>query len=605
MDLFKEIDAVQEHFERPINVSTYNTEDGNTFKYNFDTRGEIALITFMSASKYLKGNIDELGVKPFYNIVNQIVDLEVRATDIDTKNFILRPDSPEYEVHALLATKAIHQWFDENNFAETLNQFGEIGARYGNVLLKRSYVDGKINVEVVNWSAIAFDQFDIEGGAKVETHYMTALDLQKKRGVWNEDVIDEAIRVIESKTSDSYTGDDKNTRDIEVLEYEGELARSLFTENENDEGFSIQHYFVIKDAQGTEDLILFQEELKTSNYIYYGRKKLDGRGWALGVVEQGKEAQGEVNLLKIAERRAIEMASKKLYVTDDDEYDDNNVLVDKENGDVLFVNSGKYVRELPTVNGALPQFVNAKDDWVNQFKSSQSAFDSVTGDTMPSGTAYRLGLLQAKQANSIFKYIQQGKGIVLKRVVSEWILPDLFKSIDKEFILEAGFSAKELDLIHSRFATVLANQKVLNMLDRGELPDALTYEEMIQEIQDNIPRKDIQFMDIKKGFFKEAKKHIRIDITGESEDTEAKIATLNSLLQIAQQDQAGLIFPPEATKELVREITRLANISSIEFGLGMPNKKGNDLAPEQAGIAPQGQAPVNIQGNGQANSELL
>ena len=140
MDIFSEINEIKSNFNTPITVETYQDEaTGETYSYDFDTKKEIAIATFMGASRYLGGNEDELGIKPYFNIINQMVDLEVRATDIDTANIVLRHTHPDYEIHAILLTKVLKQWFDSVGFAEVINDWNETGSRYGNSLLKASY----------------------------------------------------------------------------------------------------------------------------------------------------------------------------------------------------------------------------------------------------------------------------------------------------------------------------------------------------------------------------------------------------------------------------------------------------------------------------------
>ena len=609
MKLFREIDDIKSHFEQPIHVDTYEL-DNSSIEYQYDTRKEIAFITFMSASKYLSGDTDELGKKPFFNIVNQIVDLEIRATDIDTKDIILRPTSPEFEVQAMLATKYMHNMFKEMNFAETLNEYGEMLARYGNVLFKRSYDEnGKLDISIVNWLSIAFDQFDIENGAKVESHYMTSLELESKRGIWIDEAIDEALEALDQQREDKDKG---NTNVIEVLEVEGQFSKAVYMENEleSDEeapkGYSLQHYFVIGGGEENKGVLLFKEELKESNYIYDGRKKRLGVGWALGVVEEGKEAQGEVNLYKILERRALELASIGLMVTDDEELDDLNVLTEKKRGDTLLVRSGKTYKNLDTTSNSLQFLPSAVNSWQDSYKSTMSAFDSVTGEETTSGLSYRLGLLQAKQASSIFDYRREKKGICLgSKVITKWILPEVAKGIDKDFILEAGFSAEEIDIIHDRFALSIANRKVQDILESGRELDPLTYQEMIAEVKDNLPKKEIQFLDIKKGDLKEAIDNIRVDITGEEENVAAKLETLNSLLQMAMQDQTGA-FPPETVPNLVKEITRLAGVSMVEYGLGTPSAK-KPVESQLGASQGQGDIPTinSVEQNAQGNNQIL
>lgn len=594
MKILKEVEYIENRFNEPVIVTSYEDNSSNTIEYSYDTKKEIATITFMRASKYLSGDSDELGIKPFYNIINQIVDLEVRATDIDTKDIILRPKSPEYEMHALLATKAMHNILNDMLFSETLNEYGETLTGYGNVLFKRTFDEkGDIKISIINWLNIVFDQYDIEKGSKIEYHSLTANDLENKRGFWNDEVINQAIEEIES----SKNGKGRVINSVQIIEVEGYFNESIYTNTEREDlennPVSLQHYFIYKKGAGNG--VLFKEKLKSSNYIFDGRKKRLGLGWNLGVVEEGKESQIAVNLMKIYERRALEMKSLGLNVTDDPELEDMNSLLNKKRGDTIFVSPGKTFRPLDVSNVNTIEFENAKNSWQDNYKATLSAFNSVTGEQTTSGLSYRLGLLQAKQASSIFDYRREKKGIVIgQKIIKEWILPEIFKKINKDFILEAGFSTDELDTIQTRYATVIANEKLAEMIKKGVEIDNLTYKEMIQEIKDTLPKKETQFLDIKKGFFKNAEKHIRIDITGEEENVSAKMETLNTLIQL--ETQLGNKDNVEALK---KEIIRLSGISGIDYGLeNAPKAKQNNIAPEQAQVN-------SIKSNAQSNSKVL
>lgn len=590
MSLDKEISRIEDIFLTPLQVETYENDEGSS-SYSFDTRRQIAIISFMSASQYLTGDRDELGVKPFYNIVNQIVDLEVRATDIDTKNIILRPNVPNYDMEAMLATKALHNWLRDKKFGKTLNKLGETLARYGNVLLKRSYdTTGEICVSVCNWSSMTFDPFDIARGPKLEIHYMQAIDFEKKRGIWDDTAIDMALDELEQLDDEFY---------LKVTEVEAELPRKVFTENWNTKGISLQHYFVVRDSQKYDQICLFKEELKESNYKYYGRKELDGRGWALGVVEQGQNAQVEINLIKIMERRSLELASKKLYLTNDDELEDSNFFVDKENGDVVY--SGKEVTELSTFTNALPLYENVKESWLNQFKASLSAFDAVTGESMPSGTAYRLGLLQAKQASSMFDYLKQGKGMFVEEVITDWVLQEVAKGINRQFVLSAGFTPQQLDVINERFATSLANKEIIKQIERGKLPTSASYQAIIDDIKQGLSTEETQFIDIPKGMFKNIKNKVKVIVVDESEDVQAKIDTLSSFLQVAQNDPEGIIFGPDGVKNIVKEISRLTNISLVGLGVGEANKP----TPQQTATVDLSDMSNTMQQDEQGISQVL
>ncbi len=585
MDIFSEINEIKSNFSTPITVETYQDEaTGETYSYDFDTKKEIAIATFMGASRYLGGNEDELGIKPYFNIINQMVDLEVRATDIDTANIVLRHTHPDYEIHAILVTKVLKQWFDSVGFAEVINDWNETGSRYGNSLLKASYDNGEVVASVPRWSSMTFDQYNIADGVKIETHIMTPLDLEKKRGVWDDEAIDEAIEYIEKKVRE----DEETERSIEVLEVEGEFMRKTFTEDDNTTGFSFQHYFIVDEEE--LGLIFFKEEIDSSNYAYYGRKKMDGRAWALGVSEQGKEAQGEINVFKTLERRAMAMSSKKLYITDDEEFQDSNVLTEKENGDVLLKKPNKTFAELSTSTNTLPMFENAISSWREQLKATLSAFDAVTGDSLPSGTTFRLGLLQAKQASSIFEYLRERRGQVLKKFIKDKILPALIKSkFKKDFVLSAFFTAKEIDLLNEKHAHLLAQRKLAEMFNNGKV-DYVNYEEMVEEIKASLPKNEQMFITIEKGLMEGVLDNVEVVVTNESEDAEAKIATYSTFLQLAMQDVNNATFAPTAAQDLISEISRLSNTQVS----GLLSKTKKDVMPQQAPQTPDTSAVANL-----------
>src|SRR5690606_2777823 len=103
----------------------------------------------------------------------------------------------------------------------------------------------------------------------------------------------------------------------------------------------------------------------------------------------------------------------------------------KETGDILY--SQGEIKELTTFSNSLPMFENVKDSWMNQFKATLSAFDAVTGETMPSSTAYRSVLLQAKQASSMFEYLKEGKGMFIEEVITDWVLDEVAKKINRKY----------------------------------------------------------------------------------------------------------------------------------------------------------------------------
>src|ERR1035437_8307250 len=69
----------------------------------FSQKGQINTIEFYNNSKYLNGQLDELGrEKPFFNILNAICDVENTAKDLDTKDINITSDDGNHYLESWL-----------------------------------------------------------------------------------------------------------------------------------------------------------------------------------------------------------------------------------------------------------------------------------------------------------------------------------------------------------------------------------------------------------------------------------------------------------------------------------------------------------------------
>jgi hypothetical protein len=224
-------DCIKEYEQGTITIS------GDIEFSMFNT---VRQITHYILSKYFKG-----GSGRFRNIGNAIVDLEWRAKNIDRKS-IEAHATDGHHVFSLIVNKELQQWMKDNNL----------------------------------------DPRDIAGGPKIDRHYLTALDLNKKADVWTETddkgVLNIDLAIEAAKKDKTSKGDNR----IEIWDIEREFEYSDIYEDESDKNEEIALYNIIVAVVSENKFCLYKTKPKESRYKHDARKAVEGRDMGLGVWEK-------------------------------------------------------------------------------------------------------------------------------------------------------------------------------------------------------------------------------------------------------------------------------------------------------------------------------
>lgn len=531
-----------------IDGLTYNPKE--TFKK----------VIYYTESKYLSGSKDHRGKeKPFYNIVNFRVNVATRATDIDTKDIQIIADEPQFMPMSFLLQKEVYNWMKESNYAKTLNEMGATRAKYGEVLIKKCIEDEdgqeELKIDVVDWRNVIVDPTDPDD-LVIEKHYMNDQELFEKIGIWDdvEQAIDEA-----RKTSDGK---------LEVLEVTGYIPEAMSPDGGDEYTFKIQKFFLyMKGKSNKSTNILYHEFLDEMPYKSLPWEKVNGR-LGRGIVEDGFEAQRWVNDAVVKEKEAMELGSKVIFKTTDTNIQ-NNVLSEVDNGDIIKITQGSDLSLVNTITNALPEYRQLIQAWDSQLEKTTSTFNAVTGETMPSGTAYRTTAILNQEATSMFDYRREEMGIFQVEIFTEWIIPFLLKRFNKAHILSAEFTPDELIAIDDSFANYEANQKVKQMILSGNPVYAEDYAKLVAETKDILKKtKDKRFLDIPKGQYKNWKPKVTIITTGEQKNKAVILESLNNVLMTAAKAPQVLTDP--TLSKVFAKILEVSGsgISPISLGMG-------------------------------------
>ncbi len=556
-------------------------------------------VLFYSNSKLLNGNKDKNGRElPFFNIVNGMVTTAVVATDIDTKDIRVEAEEPQDFDKSWLFNHEIQNWMKDSDFAETLNKMGETRARFGGVLVKKCIEDeegekGKLEIEVVEWKNLKTDQVNIEDGVIIEQHYLTPVELQRKKGVW--DNLDEAIKLYAKK------GHISTSERMEIWEVTGEFPESFLSdedESEADEDYSLQkHFFAVK---GSKFVHLYYEALKENTYKYLPWKERSGLpdGLGVGVVEEGEEAQVWTNDAIQKEQAAMEYSGKVIMKTNSKKIGNN--IDELDNGSIVPLDDGKDINVLNLLNGSLPQFQNMADKWWSQYERTTSSYDAVRGETPPSGQPYRLQALVANSGASHFDYRREEWGIFLKEIFEDWVFPYIEKKLNKAHILASDFSPEELEKLDEAYAKYTATDYAKEQMLSGKpftLEDYMTVQQGFKDVVGKTGKR--RFLDIPDGYYKNMKSKLVINITGEQKNKMAAMESLNSMLQtMIPMVQMGIVSP-ENLQTILNKIIEMsgAGISPMSLSKG-------GMAQNVQGMQPQQPMQPNQQQNGQPTQAI-
>jgi hypothetical protein len=481
-------------------------------------------------SQFETGPKDSLGRdKPFYNIVKSRVNLATRATDIDVKDIQVESTVSDDYARSFVFRKKVAQWMKDKGFARLLNQMGKTRNKYGGVLVKKTEIDGELDIQVVPWKDVVTDQTDIMKGVIIERHFYTPSELKAMDGKWEN--VDKAIRTAEDDKDDENEHDEKETPGnyVEVYEIHGDLPVAYLKiadgkDPKDDDWFIFQkqvHIVAGVDNIGYDDvqkliengINLFWGREKKSPYKYLAWDEIPGRALGIGVIEDSFEAQVWTNDAKLKERDLMELASKLLFWTDDAKFA-KNVTTDAETGEVLRVTTGKQVQQLNTISGTIPQFQNLIQSWKDQADRATSTFEANTGENLPSGTPYRLAAIQNQEANSHFVYRLEEMGTFIEEMFNDWIVPYFEKKFRDPHIVAAEFSQDELNKIDETYIESALKEEILKKRQEGIL--ILDIEQERQRLkQQMMQTKEHRFLKVPKDYYKNLNAKIRVVITNE------------------------------------------------------------------------------------------
>jgi len=499
----------------------------------FNQKDTIEKIFYYYNSKYQTGEIDDEGDRKYFlNINKNPCKVFAKAVDFDTKNIRLLTTEGGDPLKTWFMERDLKYWMRDVQFGRILNRLFKELPIYGSVVLK--IVDGMpqfvdLRNFIVQQSADTLD----DSNFIIEIHNYSPTSFRKVGKEMGWDNIDEVIEEFHKM---------KETSHIRVFERYGPVEEMNSKGKKSYPYKRVFHADVGLDEYDQRDtkiaylgFELSSTEFEGHPYWEFHAEKIPGRWLGVGVVESLFEPQIRQNELSNLQAKASYWMALQVFQTRDATVN-RNMLTDVRNGEVLNVDS--EITKIDISERNLAYFNQEHQKWQSNRDELTFSFDVVQGERLPAGTPLGSAKLAASQTMSYFQLIQENIALDVKEMLYQVIIPHFEKKNKGEHTLR--LVGQDLDTYVQLVKNELVAKEVIRIaiksLNGGKFPTNEDRDVIGVAIEESIKQGKEKMITIPKGFYKNLKYEVDIDITGESIDTQVRSATRFAILQAITAD---------------------------------------------------------------------
>lgn len=511
------------------------TDDG----YMFSQSETLDTIDMMYNSKFKSGQYDSEGErKTFLNIVKFNAEVSRMQTDLDIKNFLFIPDTYQDINRVALLKRQFTVWTRENQYGQTINDLNTDYSKYGTCVAKR--VGDEIERIPLRKLYVKQDAETLDEAARtgyvIEKHTLNSNQLDEYPN-WNtEDLemgIDDKLDVYERYSLVPMS---------EIKRFNGE---SFTDEDEYNYVLAVQVLAPDAESMAKKDgeqygNLLFIEEIDELPYEEAHWDKQDGRWLGIGEVENQFENQIAKNLTANLRRRSLLWGAKKIFQTQGDAVV-KNLVKEVRDGGVLEVGKNGEIAQIATEGRHQAEYANDDAVWDANTRQKSFTFEVSTGESMPSSTPFRLGVLLNNAAQSRFGLKRENFGFFLERTFFNQLIP-IFKRQTKEHTIAIAQNEEGIELLRSAVTTAKTNRMFMEALLDEDLERSLEtlnfdFETEYKNVEDKLKQNPYFFIEVPDHFYDDAKFYVQLEITGEGTDLQKEVETLVTVWQTLEQKQ--------------------------------------------------------------------
>lgn len=565
---------LKDFFTKKIKIGSNIIDGVEQGGYDYSQYELLQNIEFMDGSKFLTTDRDSEGQQKFYlNIATFRREVASKNIDIDVKNFLFIPEESASDNGVIIARRKFRKWAKENGLSNKLNDTVDRFPKYGTVVMKK--IGKEIEIVPLGKLRNQQDAKSLEEASYViiEHANQSKHELEEKKG-WD-------LSSLDLKWNDTVT----------IYERYGYVPKSLLDPKshqvnikEDDTPVYAMCIVALDKTKNKDGGLLFIEETECP-FVEEHYSRQDGRWLGVGEMEKQIQNQAARNMVFNLRKKSLAWSSKNLYGSIDDLVA-QNLVRDVKDGDVIKMTSINGLFRIDTTNRANVDY-NSVDQLIEENANQRSfTFEVATGESLPSGTPFRLGAILGNSVNSYYDKKREQLGIFWKNIINEFMLDSWMKDTEDEFIEGISDTEEGFNELRNAKKDWALTQMIIKAVLSGE---PVNIEQMKQQIDEKFKRISRDYFRMTKEELKNLKYSFDIDVTGESVDIPKKMETLTNLYQV--QLKSGQI---EQANETLNKIMILANEKLPQTNKGVvqvpqvqtPTVMPNSTLTGQSGITP-------------------
>jgi len=576
--------------QQETDYQTREIQIGDNWRWGM--KKHIQMIFHLKNGVFYTGENDYL--RAFREVMGPIIELSNWTEDLEVKDVVFYLDGQEDRALSFLIKKYHDEiYVKEHNLDEFFDEVTESDNTYGGTLVD---ISAKERPKAIALTKIAFaDQTDILGSPLGLKMYFSPSKLRKmdKNGWGKEEngangTIEDLIQLADfSKDAEGAQKDHKENqtpgKNIEVYIVRGDLPKGYIDDSDDttvQNQLQVVAFYTDQRSKKQEGFILYRKKENKETLKFFTSSPVSGRGLGRGDGEKMLHPQIWSNFLEIHKMQMLEAGAKVPLGTDDETFNEKNKVQDMENLEIMTLQEGRRVFQIPTAAATNIQlYERAADKWLEQAQFSGAAFDPIIGKEPPSGTTFRGQERNVAQGRGSHDRKRGKRAKFIEEIYRDKIIPDIKKELinGNEFV--ASLDLSELEWVTDRLVTKEMNRRIKDVLLKGkDIPTPEEQEFTKDRIRETyLKGGEKRLLGILKDELKDIEIKIGINIAGKQKDL---VGLTNKILSVFQ-----FIFANPQAFEQIRQLPNMdrafndilefSNISPASFSSAVKNAEQN------------------------------
>lgn len=522
---------------KPDSKHVVREKRGERGGYYFSQKDTLDAVDLADASKFKKGIWDDEGQRKTYlNIVSFYRDVMKMKININVANYILTPTSHAWTWAVWLFDRMFKLWASNHDYDDQIDEFAHDLSTYGTcVSLRATDCTERVALRTIRntQTAKTLYQAAANGGYVIldkELHYNRIKEMPD----WSIDHLSKfksyqvfmRFGLVPTGLIQKWA----TMTDQQIAQYsmkeEDELELAV--------AVMIQEGVTSNDAGSNGESLLFLEKLSEENWPLdeCHVNKRDGRWLGVGEIEKQLENQLSRNINANFRRRGILWAAKKVFQSSDEDVQ-QNLVYEVQDGEVLHVKQNGTITQVNTANQHSAE-ITADDQAVDDNSQKRAfAFEVATGESLPSGTPFRLGVVLSTAVSSHFKLVQETFSRFLKRAFFHEIIPLFKEEYYDEHEAQIPLDSDDIDAFRNDILNYHTNMRLWDGIIGHKAGTPWPNKDAIRmQVETEFAANDYAFLSMEKGFYEHAEWYMKLNLT---DDIGPDIADLTSLYQTLMQ----------------------------------------------------------------------